>query len=586
MHPSTPTAGAGSPHLGRPSAEDMLRGVLAIGREIHLEMSEEEIARRFLALLERLFPARHLLVRVLDLRSPDGARVYSGTCEVRPGLERARLTIKRSSVVKTRLKSALAKSARVRLADPWDSPFPGLAHGFTVPLVASGELYGVLDVGYPLGSDSSDQDEELILPLANHLSVALRNERLHRETTLLRDYQSKLIEHANALILGVDRHWRITVCNRALSALTGHSKEELIGRDVRDWVPASERPRLTRLLSQAMTGGGADAVEIQLATRAGQQVRTVWSMAAISSRGQIQAVVAVGQDQTRLAELQNQVIQAEKLATLGQLAAGVVHELNNPLTSITVYAEYLLKKAEREAQSGREVEQGDIDKLRRISAGAQRILTFARDLVQYAKPSGSEPVLLSLSSAVRQSLSFCEHLFERAGVTLEQELDEQLPPLLAVPGQLEQVVINLVTNAVHACGDHGRVVVRTHRLADKLAVSVADSGPGIASADRERVFEPFFTTKCDGSGTGLGLSIVRNIIEQHRGRVYIEDASQGGAQFVCEFAPATAVASTRPTATASGSAKPTASGSAKPTASGSAKPTASTSTDREQSPTD
>jgi PAS domain S-box-containing protein len=522
--------------LRTPGAEQILRGVLEIGREIHLEMTEEQIALRFLRLLVELFPRRYLLVRALDLRSRDGARVYPGHGELRPELDGERLTIKQSSAAKTRLKSALAESARVRLSDRWDSPFPGVAVGFCVPLVASGELYGLLDVGYPLGVDQRDEDETAIIPLANHLSVALRNERLHRETTLLRDSQSKLIEHANALILGVDRHWRITVCNQALCTLTGYRQDELVGRDLRDWLPAEERPRLMQMFLRALTGGTADAVEIQLATKSGTRVRTVWSMAAIGARGEAQAVVAVGQDQTRLRDLQNQIIQAEKLATLGQLAAGVVHELNNPLTSITVYAEYLMKKAESRAAAGQPVETGDIDKLRRIAAGAQRIMLFARDLVQYAKPAGSEPELTSLSQVVRQSLSFCEHLFDKAHVELEQQLDDRLPPVCVVPGQLEQVVINLVTNAVQACGEAGRVIVRTHRSSpDAVAVSVADTGPGVPESERERVFEPFFTTKTDGTGTGLGLSIVRNILEQHRGSVHVSPSDLGGALFVCEL---------------------------------------------------
>ena len=531
-----PGPGHDDQHPPTPTAAEMLRGVLEMGREIHLEMSEEQIALRFLALLTDLFPGRLLAVRVVDLRAGGGARVYPAAGEVRSGVEEERLTLKRSSAAKTRLKSALAESARVRLSDRWDSPFPGVAAGFAIPLVASGELYGLLDVGYPLGSDSSEADEADMLPIANHLSVVLRNERLHRETTLLRDSQSKHIEHANALILGVDRHWRITVCNQALCLLTGYRREEIIGRDVRDWLPHEERSRLTQMFLRALTGGTADAIEIQLETRSGGRVRTVWSMAAIGARGEVQAVVAVGQDQTRLRELQNQVIQAEKLATLGQLAAGVVHELNNPLTSITVYAEYLLKKAHERVRLGAPVEAGDIEKLERIAAGAQRIMTFARDLVQYAKPAGSEMDVVSLSQVVRQSLSFCEHLFERSHVYLEQELDDGLPPVCAVPGQLEQVVINLVTNAVQACGADGRVVVTTRRAGDgEVAVVVADSGPGVPESDRERVFEPFFTTKTDGTGTGLGLSIVRNIVEQHRGRVRVTRSELGGALFVCEL---------------------------------------------------
>ncbi|HTM21175.1 MAG TPA: ATP-binding protein [Kofleriaceae bacterium] len=520
---------AAAPGLVHPRAEQLLDGVTRLARDFHLDVDEARIVDLALQTLAELFPGRGFAVRVFDPRSPDRARTYA-TWELRPEVASERVVLKESSLEKTKLKSAVAASARLRFGGRWDSPFPGVAHGFAVPLVAAGELYGVLDVGYPLGADESAADEPDILPIANQLSVALRNERLHRETSVLRDYQTKLIEQANALILGVDRHWRITVCNQELCRVTGYHRDEVIGRDLRDWLPADQRTRLQKLFLQALGGGKPDtAVNVTLETKQGGRVRTVWSVAAISGgHHQVEAVVAIGQDQTRIESLQRQVIQAEKLATLGQLAAGVVHELNNPLTSITVYAEYLVRKAE---QGGNDLA-ADAEKLRRIRDGAQRILQFARDLVQYASPAGDELDLIQLNGVVRQSLSFCEHLFERHGVSLVEELGEELPPLYAVPGQLEQVVINLVTNAVQAVGPGGGVTVRTFRAAaDRVGLSVADDGPGIAPEDRQKIFEPFFTTKTDGKGTGLGLSIVANIIEQHEGSIAVDASTDGGAIF-------------------------------------------------------
>ena len=524
--------GSAGAELAAPSAERMLEGVLTLGREVHLEMDEHALIELFLTTLSELFPRRVLAVRVLDPRSAETPRAYVANGTLRGDIEHERITVKQSSVEKTRLKSAVASSARIKLRDTWDSPFPGVAAGFGVPLVASGEFYGQLDVGYPLGLDRAELDEPLMLPIANHLSVALRNERLHRDTTVLRDYQAKLIEHANALILGVDLHWRIMVCNQALCKLTGFERDEVIGNDLRDWLPVSERPRLQKLFLQALTGGTSGTVEVNLVTRTSGNVRTVWSVAAISGGSRVEAVVAIGQDQTQLRELQGQVIQAEKLATLGQLAAGVVHELNNPLTSITVYAEYLLRKALAAKDMPAAPEPGDIEKLRRISAGAHRILEFAKDLVQYAKPAGDELDVIAINNVVRHSLSFCEHLFEQEHIELVQDLSSELPALYAVPGQLEQVLINLGTNAAHAVDGVGTVTVRTFSPeAGVVGLSIADTGPGIPEADRERVFEPFFTTKTDGKGTGLGLSIVRNIIEQHEGQVVISSSDSGGALF-------------------------------------------------------
>ena len=539
---SSNAAGTPPASLPVPGAGELLAGVLTLSREVHLEMDEPALVQRFLATLGQLFPGRVFAVRALDPRSSDGARCYVNGGQLRPGIEAERITVKASSVQKTRLKSALVESARIRLSNRWDSPFPGIAAGFAVPLVASGEFYGVLDVGYDLGSDASETDEPLIVPIANHLSVALRNERLHRDSTLLRDYLAKLIEHANALILGVDRHWRITVYNHALCRLTGYRQGEVVGRDMRDLLLGDELPGLTKLFRQALSGGAADSVDVTLVTKSGR-VRTVWSVAAIVGRGKVEAVVAVGQDQTRLCELQRQVIQAEKLATLGQLAAGVVHELNNPLTSITVYAEYLREKLDgcTEGAAAFEVEAGDVEKLRRIVASAQRISQFARDLVQYAKPAREHVEAVCINAVAVQALALCEHLLEHTGVTLVRSLAEGLPPVSAVPGQLEQVVINLVTNGVQALEGGGTVVLRTFLAArDRVAIEVTDDGPGVSAGDRDRVFEPFFTTKTDGQGTGLGLSIVRNIVEQHLGAIEIGDAEGGGAVFTV-YLPASAV---------------------------------------------
>ncbi len=515
--------------LPLPTAEQSLAMVLDLGREIHLEMSEGEIAERFVGALSEVFPERAIAVRVFDPRTAEPAVTVAFGGALRSGVESERVTLKPSSVEKTRLKAAIASSARIRVRDRWDSPFHGVASGFTVPLVASGEMYGVLDVGYPLGVDMTEEDEPIILPITNHLSVVLRNERLHRETMTLRDYNATLIEHANALILGVDRNWRVTVCNQAVCRLVGFTRSQLLGTDLRDWLPREDRGRLTKMFLGALSGRLNDTVEVGLVTKSGIQIRTVWSVAAISRRGQVEAVVAVGQDQTKVRELQSQVIQAEKLATLGQLAAGVVHELNNPLTSIIVYADYLLKKAQRGGEGGAQLDVADVEKLDRINTGAARIMTFAKDLVQYAKPTGADERLVSLNDIVSQSLSFCEHLFTKENLELVASFDPISPQIWAIPGQLEQVVINLVTNAVHAAPAGGHVWVSTFTEPGGAGVRVEDDGDGIPGTERDRIFEPFFTTKSAGDGTGLGLSIVRNIVERHKGRISVGESPAGGA---------------------------------------------------------
>ncbi|HUJ63309.1 MAG TPA: ATP-binding protein [Kofleriaceae bacterium] len=507
---------------------------LAVLRELAAELpfaaSEPVVVDRVLGALGQLLPGRALAIRVLDLRNREPAHAYVRNAALRDGVGGEGVTISEGAVARARLKSAVAASARLRIAERWDSPFLGMATGFAVPLASGGELYGVLDIGYPPGQDARAGDEPAVVPIASGLAIGLRTIRLQEDATGLRDYQARLLDSANALILGIDRGWRITVCNRALLDMVGMSRDEVLGRDVRDFLGGDQRHHLTAAFAAALAGQHHAAVSVMIPTRKGE-VRSVWSIAPVGRAGQpggpIDAVVAIGQDQSKIDALQQQIVRAERLATLGELAAGVVHELNNPLTSITVYAEYLVRKGEA---SG--AEPGDLEKLRRIGASAQRILRFSRDLVQYARPSGKEHEPVDLAAVVRQSVSICEHLVERGGIELRVEVDPELPTVHAVAGQLEQVLINLITNAVHAVEAGGKVVVRAGRAGDAaVQLEVADSGPGVSEDHRDRIFEPFFTTKPDGKGTGLGLPIVRNIVELHHGQISVGRSELGGAVF-------------------------------------------------------
>jgi two-component system, NtrC family, sensor kinase len=511
------------------------RAVVELTSVLAAEPAERELVEQFLAIAGGVLPDRAIAVRVVELRGREPVRVYVRGAAMRAGVESERLVLPSAALTRARVKTAVTASARLRVDDRWDSPFTGVASGVALPLAAAGELYGVIDVGCPPGASSPASDAPAIAPLVDLLAVALRARQLHHDTVELRDYQSRLIEHANALIVGIDKTWRITVANRALLDLTGFTRDEVLGRDLRDFLPRDQRAHITSRFRSALDGELQSALDIVLLSRKHGRVRTVWTVAAVGKDGAgspIEAVVAIGTDQSRLQELENQVIRAERLATLGKLAAGVVHELNNPLTSITVYAEYLLKKLEDVVGDHPGITTGDLEKLRRIGGSAHRIQRFARELVQYARPPGFEVEMVDVNDVVRQSLSICEHLFEKAAIELVVDLDAQLPAVQAVPGQLEQVVINLVTNAAHAVDTGGTIRARTRSGAGHVALEIADTGPGVPAADRERIFEPFYTTKPDGKGTGLGLPIVRNIIEQHQGQIAVETSDLGGAMFV------------------------------------------------------
>ncbi|HXK16860.1 MAG TPA: ATP-binding protein [Polyangiaceae bacterium] len=229
--------------------------------------------------------------------------------------------------------------------------------------------------------------------------------------------------------------------------------------------------------------------------------------------------------------LQAQVIQTEKLASLGQIVAGVVHELNNPLTSIIAYSDYLTKKLAKDPSTSLHE---DAERVRRIGEAAERILKFTRDLVAYARPTGDARGPVQIEEVIERALLFCEHEFADGKVEVDREFAQPLPLIFGIPGQLTQVFVNLFTNAAHAMGNGGgilRISVRPLDAEASLRIDVADTGNGIPLEAMPQIFEPFFTTKTDGRGTGLGLSIVRGILDAHGGTIQVSSARGQGTSF-------------------------------------------------------
>jgi signal transduction histidine kinase len=516
--------------LKPPPVAAVMEVAFALAKELSLDLREEEFIGAFAAALRRLLPGRLICLRALDPRS----LTLSSLVAEGPLDEEAvsgPLAIKRSALKRTRLPETVVDGRKVRLADEYVPMFLGTAGGFSVPLVASGELFGLLNVEYPPGQAGlAAADEPYVIPLANQLSVALRNLTLLGEARYYRDYLRKMIDVANALIIVIDREGRVAVMNTTMLSYCGFQKGRIIGarlEDVRARSQAPE-PRLSTLLMDGLMGIEHGGCEVNLTRGDASVGRAVFNTSVLRlPDGTIDGVIGIGQDRERVRSLERQVIQAEKLATLGQLAAGVVHELNNPLTSISVYGEYLLRALEREGNTG------DADKARKIVDGATRIQKLTRDLISYARPSGDYE-LVSLNDVVRQALTFCEHVINRAEARVALELDEDLPRVPAIRSQLHQVLINLVTNSCHALPAPDQLVKVETALAGggrHVRVSVSDTGVGIDVLDRDHVFEPFFTTKKEGKGTGLGLSIVKNIVERHGGQITFDSRVGMGTTF-------------------------------------------------------
>jgi signal transduction histidine kinase len=225
--------------------------------------------------------------------------------------------------------------------------------------------------------------------------------------------------------------------------------------------------------------------------------------------------------------LREQMIQLERLGSLGQMVAGIVHELNNPLTSILAYADYIRKKM---------TDPADVERLMRISESAERIRRFARNLTEYASPRPAVPEPVAIDKVIDQALVYCEHELDKTGVLVERNFGA-VQPVRGVADQLTQVFVNLFTNAAHAMRDQGGLLSITTTMVkgSGVEVTISDDGHGIAPEALPRIFEPFFTTKTGGSGTGLGLSIVHRIVADHGGHIRANGNSPRGTVFLVEL---------------------------------------------------
>ncbi len=220
-------------------------------------------------------------------------------------------------------------------------------------------------------------------------------------------------------------------------------------------------------------------------------------------------------------------LQTEKLSALGRMAAGIAHEINNPLAGVLLYSTNLLKKAPEEGpfREGLEI----------IIQETLRCKTIIQDLLEFSRPSEPKAFLTNINKVVVKVLHLLDNEFRLRHIRLEIDLSKLLPEILIDENQIEQILVNLLLNAIQAIEDQGRVTVRTYVTPDRknVAMEVADTGCGISPENMSKIFEPFFSTK--PKGTGLGLAVTYSIVEKHGGKIYAFSEPKQGTRFIVEF---------------------------------------------------
>jgi PAS domain S-box-containing protein len=338
--------------------------------------------------------------------------------------------------------------------------------------------------------------------------------------------QEQLLAHitreAADAIVAVDLDGTVTGWNRGAEALLGVSSAEMVGQPLSRVAPG---PALARLLERTARLRTVRGVRMEWRDARGDPVPVEVSAAALGGAGERSraGVALVARDLAARARLDRQLIRSEKLAMVGSLAAGLAHEIGTPLNVISAAAEFLLPDAGADARR----------ELSGIVAETERISRLVRDLLSFARAGPSGRTGVALDGAVSRVLSLLRITLEKRRVQVAIELAPGLPPVVAEPDGLHQVLLNLLVNAGQAVREGGQVVVTT-RAAEldgerAVALEVHDDGPGIAPELRERIFDPFFTTRAEG--TGLGLAVCARIVAEHGGDLRVGQGPLGGASF-------------------------------------------------------
>ena len=356
---------------------------------------------------------------------------------------------------------------------------------------------------------------------------------LHRE----RDFSGKILNNTQSFILVADTAGLISYANRRWYE-AGFEQRELLGRPLLELAaPGFVRP-LADALQAILRGGQVDNLELQIMRGNGHAGQFSVNLSPMrDEQGNINSIVVVMTDITDSADLRDKLVHAEKMAAVGQLVAGVAHEVNNPLTAILGFADLLLENPELPETARKD--------LRVILQEAQRTKQIVQNLLSFARQMPPQRNAVQLNLILRRTIQLRSYDFNSHGVDIVEHLDEGLPDIIGDAHQLQQVFLNILNNAydaVHEVGRAARIEIMSTKAGDAVEVSFCDNGYGIS--DPDRIFDPFFTTKEVGKGTGLGLSICYGIVKEHGGEILCHNNADGqGATFIVRFPAAPHIAS-------------------------------------------
>jgi len=409
---------------------------------------------------------------------------------------------------------------------------------YYIPCMLQGRTVAVLGLGKTVAGDFlSSEDVELLETLAGYIGIAIQNARLYAsleqkasEYERLKDFNENIVESISVGVLAVDLEDRIESWNSQMEVMYALPRSQVLGQRLSEVFPSAFMEEFYRVRQNP---GIHNLYKFRLNTQAGDtRIANVAIAPLVTRKFSVIGRLIIVDDITERMELESQLSQAEKMSSIGLLAAGVAHEVNTPLAVISSYAQLLSKHINGDTKLA------DLtDKITRQTFRASEIVN---NLLNFSRTSATEFTDININRIIGETLTLLEHQFKTSRIRVETDFHEDLPLIHGNAGKLQQVFLNLFVNAKDAMAGSGGTLRINTANGTGVQISISDTGAGIAPEHINKIYDPFFTTKSSpregqSRGTGLGLSVTYGIIQEHAGKIRVESLPGKGTTFYLEF---------------------------------------------------
>ena len=409
---------------------------------------------------------------------------------------------------------------------------------YYIPCTVQNRTIAVLGLGKTISGDFlSSDDVELLETLAGYIGIAIQNARLYAsleqkasEYERLKDFNENIVESISVGVLAVDLEDRIESWNSQMEVMYAMPRSQVLGERLSEILPPSFVEEFYRVRQNP---GIHNLYKFRMHTRAGDTRTANIAIAPLVTRKfSVIGRLIIVDDITDRMELESQLSQAEKLSSIGLLAAGVAHEVNTPLAVISSYAQMASKQVDGDSKL--------TPLLEKITRQTFRASEIVNNLLNFSRTSATEFSEIDLNKIIRETLALLEHQLRTSHIKVDSQLYDGLPAIHGNAGKLQQVFLNLFLNAKDAMAGKGGTLSIATTNGDAVEVSISDSGTGIAPEHINKIYDPFFTTKTSpregqSRGTGLGLSVTYGIIQEHAGKIRVDSQPGQGTRFLLEF---------------------------------------------------